>query len=189
MTDLRQARQLAQAVEQLAVGRLGGEPVGVELPQLAVGLVEERQPLVGAEDGNAGRHPVERALVGRHVPHQLALRRLQRRHVDGRADAGALERQDHDVVRLARAAADEVHALAVGRALGERRRDRLALAHLQQLDLALAHLALAAGLDGLHVGLVDPLRCGRPASRNQAGIGSALSSVRPASVSRTSWRC
>ena len=186
---LRQARQLAQAVEQLAVGRLGGEPVGVELPQRAIGLVEERQALVGAEDGDAGGHPVERALVGRHVAHQLALRRLQRRHVDGRADAGALERDDDDVVRLARAAADEVHALAVGYALGQRRADCLALAHLQQLDLALAHLLLAAGLDGLRVGLVDPLRCARPASRNQAGIGSALSSVRPASVSRTSWRC
>ena len=112
---LGQPRQLAQAVEQLAVGRLGGEPVGVELPQRAVGLVEERQPLVGTEDGDAGGHAVERALVGGDVAHQLALRRLQRGHVDGRADAGALERDDHDVVRLARAAADEVHALAVGR--------------------------------------------------------------------------
>ena len=54
-------------------------------------------------------------------------------------------------------AADEVHALAVGYALGERGARRLALAHLQELDLALAHLALAAGLDGLHIGLVDPL--------------------------------
>ena len=35
--------------------------------------------------------------------------------------------------------------------------DGLALAHLQQLDLALAHLALAAGLDRLHIGFVDPL--------------------------------
>ena len=87
VADLGQARQLAQPVEHLAVGRLGGQPVGVEQPQLAIGLVEERQPLIGAEDGHAGGHAVERALVGRHVPHQLALRGLQRRHVDGRADA------------------------------------------------------------------------------------------------------
>ena len=54
---------------------------------------------------------------------------------------GALQRHDHDVVRLARAAADEVDALAVGCALGQRRlRHRLALARLQQLDLPLAHL-------------------------------------------------
>ena len=154
---LRQARQLAQTVEQLAVRRLGGEPVGIERPQGAIGLVEERQPLIGAEDGHAGGDAIECALVGCHVPHQLALRRLQRRHVDGRPDAGALERDDDDVVRLARPAADEMHALAVGYAPGQRGSSRLALAHLQKLDLALAHLALAVGLDGLRIGLVDPL--------------------------------
>ncbi len=63
------------------------------------------------------------------------------------------------------------------------RADGLALAHLQQLDLALAHLGLAAGLDRLHVGLVDPLdaavvapephRHGQRIEQRPAGLGVA----------------
>ena len=58
---------------------------------------------------------------------ELALRRLECGYVNGGADGGAIERQHHQVVRLARSAADEMHALAVANTLGERRPDSLAL--------------------------------------------------------------
>jgi hypothetical protein len=48
--------------------------------------------------------------------------------------------------------------------LGQRHADGLALAHLEQLDLALAYLLLAAGLYGFRIRLVDPL---------QAPVGAA----------------
>ena len=154
---LGQARQLAQAVQDLGVCGLGGKPVGVQRPQPAVGLVEEGEALVGAEDGDRGGHPVERALVGGDVARQLVLGGLDGGHVYGGAGGAPIERQHHHVVRLAHAARDDVRALAVGRPFCQRAADALALARFKQLDLAFDHLPVAAGLHRAHVGLVDPL--------------------------------
>jgi hypothetical protein len=154
---LRQARQLAQAVEHLRVGRLGLQPVGIERPQPSVGLVEEGEALVGAEDGHCRGDAVERALVGGDVARELPLGGLDGRHVDGRSGSSAVQRQHHHVVGLAHAARDDVRALAVGGPLRQGAADALALARLEQLDLALDHLGVGAGLDRAHVGLVDPL--------------------------------
>ena len=155
--DFGKARQLAQPIEQLRIGRLRRQPVGVEQPQLAIGLVEERKALVGTENGDRRGDAIQRALVGGHVAAQFALRRLQRGNVDGGPRRRAIERQHHHVVRLARAAADDVDALAIGPALRQRSLDHVALPHFQQFDLAFAHLALTGGLDRPDVGVVDPL--------------------------------
>ena len=61
------------------------EPVGIELPQRGVGLVEEDELLLAAEDGDGGGDAVERAVVGGDLAVELALRRLDRGHVDGAA--------------------------------------------------------------------------------------------------------
>ena len=154
---LGQARQLAQAVEDLGICGLGGEPVGIQRPQLAVGLVEEGEALVGAEDGHCRGDAVERALVGGDVARELPLGGLDGRHVDGRSGSSAVQRQHDHVMGLARAPRDDVRPLAIGRALRQRAADALALARLQQLDLALDHLGGVGGLNRAHIGLVDPI--------------------------------
>ena len=60
---LRQPARGAQLIEHRRIGRALVEECGVELPQRAVGGVVEDQPLVGAEDRDAGRELVERAPV------------------------------------------------------------------------------------------------------------------------------
>ncbi len=129
---------------------------GVELPQLAIGLVEEHELLLRVEDRDRGRDAVERAVVGGDLAVELALRLLDRRHVDGGGGGGVLERHDRHVVRLALAADDQRQAAAIAVAARQGARRGLALALLQQLDLALLHLGAAVRLDRLHVGVVDP---------------------------------
>ncbi len=153
---LRHAAELAQPVEHRAVGRARLQPVRVELPQLAIGLVEEHELLLRIEDGDGRRHAVERAVVGGDLAIELALRRFEGRDVDGRRRGRVVERHHDDIVRLALAADDEGDAGAIAFPARQHARGGAALALLQQLDLTLLHLAAAARFDGAHVGVVDP---------------------------------
>src|SRR6185312_2789040 len=127
-----------------------------ELPQLAVGFVEEHELLLRIEDGDGRGDAVEGAIVGNRLALELSLRLLDRHDVDGRGRRSVLERQYGHVVRLALAADDEGKAPAVAFTARQHARRGPALALLQQLDLALLHLGAAARLDGPHVGVVDP---------------------------------
>ena len=73
-----QPPQLAQAVEDLAVGGPGRQPVGIERPQFGIGRVVEAQSLVGAEDGDGGVELVERAGMRLDMALQFLLRVLER---------------------------------------------------------------------------------------------------------------
>ena len=66
LAEVRLLRQLAggaQPVEHRGIGRPLIEEAGIEVPERTVGGVVEVQPLIGAEDGDAGRQLVESAPV------------------------------------------------------------------------------------------------------------------------------
>ncbi len=131
----------------------------VELPQLAVGLVEEDELLLRVEDGDGGGDAIERPVVGNgRLAVQLALGLFDRCDVDvdGRGGGRVLEWNNRHVMRLALAADDQRDAYAIALAAGENARCGAALALLEQLDLALLHLGAAARLDGADVGIIDP---------------------------------
>jgi len=80
--DGRQLALLAQAVEHGAVGRLRLQPLGVELPELAVGIVVENELLLAIEDGDRRLDAVEGAVVGRDLPFEFILHAFNRGDVD-----------------------------------------------------------------------------------------------------------
>ena len=61
---LRQARKAAQPVERFFDRRIAREPVDVEFPDAAIGIVEEGEALVAAVDGDARCHAMQRAVIG-----------------------------------------------------------------------------------------------------------------------------
>ena len=154
--DLRQPPELAQAVEHGAVRGPGLEPLWIELPQRGVGLVEEDELLLAVEDGDGGGDAVERAVVGGDLAVEIALRLLDRSHVDRGRSGRVLVGDDGHVVQPALAADDERNAAAIALPAREHARGGAALALLEKLDLALLHLRAAVRLHGLHVGVVHP---------------------------------
>ena len=84
---LRQAAGVAQPVEHGGVARALVEEADVEVPERAERGVVEGEPMVGAEDGDAGGEIVERAAVG--VDHALELGAHDVRFGRVDADAGA----------------------------------------------------------------------------------------------------
>ena len=152
-----QAGIFAQAVEDFAVGRMRGEPRGVEPPQPLERGVEEAQPLILVEDGDAGGHAVQRAIVGGDLPFKFTLRGLQRGDVDGGRSRRFVQRNDDDFMRFALATDDQRQALLVGVMFGQRTLHGGALAGFQQFDLTIAHFRFVGRFDGGDVGFVDPI--------------------------------
>ena len=171
--DLGDAAALAQAIEQLAVHGALTEPIRIELPELGEGIVEEAQALIAREDGDGGRDAVERAIEGGDEPVELAFGTLDGRDVDRAGDARLAERQHHDVVMAALAADDERHALAEAFPAHEHVGELLALARLQELELAVRDLDFALGADRAHVGLVHPLDLAAAAA-DPYGMGECI---------------
>ncbi len=85
---LRQAPCLAQAVEDLAVTRRGGEVGRVELPQSDIGLVVMHEPLAGIEYGEGGGEAVEAAQLRLDGGRYLAALGRQPLHIQQGAQGG-----------------------------------------------------------------------------------------------------
>ena len=154
--DRRQNADFAQAVEDDAVARAGRQPLGIERPKLRECGVVENKFLIAIEQRDGRLDAIERTIVRRDLAIELALRRFDVGDVDRSAGRHAVDRYDDDVVRLALAAGDEVHAGLIALAGGDGFRDMLALARLEQFDLALEDLEFALGLDRFDVGRIDP---------------------------------
>src|SRR6185312_143582 len=83
---LGEPASLAQPVEDLAIGRMGVEPILRQFPQPRKSAVVESQLLVAPEDRDRSRQLVERVGMRVYVLLQLRLRRRYVGHIDGAAD-------------------------------------------------------------------------------------------------------
>ena len=108
------------------------------------------------KDGDGGGDAVERAVVGDDLAVEIALRLLDRSHVDRGCSGRILVGDDGHVVQPALAADDERNAAAIALPAREHACGGAALALLEKLDLALLHLRATVRLHGLHVGVVHP---------------------------------
>ena len=100
---LRDAALVAQPVEDLGIGRVAVEPVGIERPELGISRVVDTQALVGAEDGNRGVELVQGRGMGLDVAVQFLLGLLEHRHVDGETGSAAGDGHLEHVKRTHRA--------------------------------------------------------------------------------------
>ena len=118
---LRQLARRAQLVEHGRIGRRLVEEAGVEVPQRAIGGVVEGEPLIGAEDGDAGRQLIERAAMRVDQALELGAHGLDFGRVDADAGAALARRHVEHVEDAAGAGDDRRHA---GRVRSCRRRAR-----------------------------------------------------------------
>ena len=169
---LRQLARHAQLVEDRRIGRVSDRVGSVEIPERAIGGVVERELLIGAEHGDAGRRLIKRPPVRVDQPRERIAHRFGFGGVDAEP-ALPVSVRISSTSKLRRVASDDRRQPArIGAVpVRARLRDGFARGAIEQFEVPLDGVGCILGFDRPRIGGIDegepPDRVARPCRRRQ----------------------